>query len=213
MLPRTKDQNKLLMGKIRMRHRLTDYGFTVCTGQLVWNRHKDQLRDKPSERTIPLIWAESVLPDGTFRFKSIRANHKPFFELRENQEHLITKHPCVLVQRTTAKEQNRRLISAILPESFLEEFTNGVVIENHLNIVKSIDGNKISLEVINALFNSRVVDQVFRCISGSVAVSAYELNALPLPDLEYLEMLNYLIKNCRHEEQIEKYIANLYGVS
>jgi hypothetical protein len=30
--------------------RLADYGYAVSTGPLVWNRHKDQLSDRPSVR-------------------------------------------------------------------------------------------------------------------------------------------------------------------
>ena len=38
---------------------------------------------------------------------------------------------CILVQRTTAKEQARRLIAAELPSEFVHQH-RGVVVENHL---------------------------------------------------------------------------------
>lgn len=209
LFPRTKKQQVLLDRAVQMPNRLPKCGFAVCTGQLVWNRHRNQLRDSPNGKTAPLIWAESVLPDGTFRFKSVRPNHKPFLELLPHQEYLVTKEECVLVQRTTAKEQHRRLISAVLPKAFLDD--HGAIVENHLNIVKPIQDTKISLEVISALLNSHTVDQVFRCMSGSVAVSAYELNALPLPDIQDLETLQDFVKSSRGKEEIEAYIGHLYG--
>ena len=44
------------------------------------------------------------------------------------------------------------------------------------------------------LLNSNVVDQVFRCINGSVAVSAYELAALPVPAPEDMNKIERLMK-------------------
>lgn len=196
-----------------MTHRLSDYGYSVSTGPLVWNRHKDQLKTKQGQNRLPLIWAESVLSNGTFRFSTSRKNHQPFFQTKESQEHLIIRKPCVLVQRTTAKEQNRRLIAAVLAEKFFLAHKEGVVIENHLNVIKPVD-NKIflSLEAMTTLLNSQVIDQVFRCISGSVAVSAYELNALPLPEPNEISRLEHLVKNKSTIDVIESYIAKMYGV-
>ena len=81
----------------------------------------------------------------------------------------------MLLQRTTAKEQARRLIAAELPERFVREHRL-VVVENHLNMIRPLDGApKVPPAVVAALLNSEVVDHAFRCISGSVAVSAFEL--------------------------------------
>lgn len=216
LIPRTEKQRVVLERAANMPNRLSHYGFTVSTGPLVWNRHKDQLRSEKSLTCVPLIWAESVLPDGTFRFRSVRPNHKPFFELRGTQEHLLIRTTCILVQRTTAKEQNRRLVAAVLPQEFLERFGSAAVVENHLNVIKPTKGlfPTVALRAVSALLNSQTVDEVFRCISGSVAVSAYELNALPLPDPERLGELDQLISGkCADNQAIEEYIANLYGLN
>jgi hypothetical protein len=54
---------------------------------------------------------------------------------------------------------------------------------------------------------------VFRCISGSVAVSAYELNALPLPDPEQIMQLDSLLQDSHtNGQEAEDFIAHLYGV-
>jgi len=39
----------------------------------------------------------------------------------------------------------------------------------------------VPLAVLARLLNSATIDHAFRCISGSVAVSAYEMENLPLP--------------------------------
>lgn len=57
-----------------------------------------------------------------------------------------------------------------------------MVIENHLNMIKPLHNrHKVTPATLAAVLNGEVVDQLFRCIHGSVAVSAYELEALPLP--------------------------------
>jgi len=215
LLPRNARQHDVLRGAMGMKSRLAHYGLAVATGQLVWNRHKDQLRSTPSARSLPLIWAESILPDGSFRFRALRANHKPYFELRSGQGYLVTAKECLLIQRTTAKEQHRRIICAILPNEFIQKNGAGVVVENHLNIVKQAEGllPAAPLRAVCALLNSQAVDQVFRCISGSVAVSAYELNALPLPDPEQITQLDRLLQDSHtNGQEAEDFIAHLYGV-
>ncbi|HZL00369.1 MAG TPA: hypothetical protein VFC47_10755 [Caulobacteraceae bacterium] len=59
-----------------------------------------------------------------------------------------------------------------MPAAFVERH-GGVVVENHLNMVRAISAPKAPPAVLAALLNSAVVDQLFRCISGSVAVSAF----------------------------------------
>lgn len=215
LFPRNEAQRDVLRGAMRMTSRLSQYGLTVVTGQLVWNRHKDQLRGTPTKHALPLVWAESVLPDGSFRFRALRTTHRPYLELRRGQEHLVTREECLLVQRTTAKEQDRRLVCALLPRQFITRNGGGVVVENHLNIIRPEDGllPRVSLEAVRALLNSQTVDQVFRCISGSVAVSAYELNALPLPDRDDLDGLGRLLRDRSSVQDAETYIARLYGMS
>ena len=157
-----------------------------------------------------MIWAESVRPDGVFSFRAKRRNHKPYFEPKANENWVVTKFPCVLLQRTTAKEQSRRLMAAELPEAFMEEY-GAVVIENHLNMIKPLNGApKVDSAALSALLNSKVVDQVFRCINGSVAVSAYELEALPLPPPEELEEIQLLVNKRASRPVLERAMGRLY---
>ena len=210
LIPRTDQHNKLLGRVTQLPHRLVDYGYTVSTGPLVWNRHKTSLRDTPGEGRYPLVWAESVRPDGAFEFRARKRNHKPYFEPKSKERWVVTDHPCILLQRTTAKEQCRRLIAAELPEQFIEEH-GAVVVENHLNMIKPHNGRpKVSPAVLAALLNSDVVDQVFRCINGSVAVSAYELQALPLPSPQDIEGIEKLVERRASQEALEQAVERLY---
>ncbi|MCY3828665.1 MAG: N-6 DNA methylase [Rhodospirillaceae bacterium] len=211
LMPRTEAQSALLRQVDEMPCRLADYGYTVSTGPLVWNRHKTSLRDRPGTGRYPLIWAEAVRPDGVFSFRAEKRNHKPYFEPKAKERWVVTEFPCVLLQRTTAKEQCRRLIAAELPASFITEH-GAVVIENHLNMIKPLNGApKVALAALAALFNSDVVDQVFRCINGSVAVSAYELEALPLPLPEDVGEIERLVNERANRATLERAVERLYS--
>jgi adenine-specific DNA-methyltransferase len=127
----------------------------------------------------------------------------------DGDEWLVTRKPCVLLQRTTAKEQSRRLIAAELPQSFIQAH-GAVVIENHLNMIRPVTDNPaVPAAIITALLNSSIVDRAFRCISGSVAVSAYELENLPLPDPRELRAL---LGRRTSRESIERACLELYAV-
>lgn len=182
LLPRSAQQASLAKRLRSMPYRLFDYGYGVSTGPLVWNRHKNQFRASACADAYPVIWAESVTSDGRFVWRSEKRNHAPWFApIRPKDDWLIVSRPCVLLQRTTAKEQARRLICTVLPEGFIQRH-RGVIVENHLNMVRALGPSpRVPVGVIAALLGSAVVDGAFRCINGSVAVSAFELEELPLP--------------------------------
>lgn len=213
LLPRTRDDAAILRAVATMPTRLASLGYAVSTGPLVWNRHRRQLRTEQSIDTLPLIWAESVTSDG-FSFKADRRGHVPYFAVESSQPHLVTRTTCVLVQRTTSKEQGRRLAVAVLPQEFLDS-SGGAVVENHLNMVYAPSASvaRVAPMTIAALLSTEAVDRVFRCISGSVAVSAYELNALPLPNLVQLSKLEAALLKDSPKASIERLVSSFYGIS
>ena len=211
LMPRTTAHSKLVLAVEHMPRRLADYGYKVSTGPLVSDRHKPSLRDRAGKGRYPLIWAESVRSDGTFEFRAQKRNHKPYFEPRPEENWVVTDFPCVLLQRTTAKEQSRRLIAAEMPTSFVEQH-GAVVVENHLNMIRPLNGPpSVSPAALAALLNTAVVDELFRCINGSVAVSAYELEALPLPAPEAMAEIERLVKRRAAKTTIERAVRTLYG--
>ncbi|MBP1038005.1 Eco57I restriction-modification methylase domain-containing protein [Serratia fonticola] len=212
LLPRSSADATFLNAIKLMPNRLSDLGYSVSTGQLVWNRFKSQLRTEPTKRSFPLIWAESITSSG-FKFSADRRNHVPYIDVYSDQSHLVTSKQCVLVQRTTSKEQTRRLLAAVLPQDFIDK-SHGVVVENHINMVYSQElFTYVKPETIAAILNSKVVDRAFRCISGSVAVSAYELNSIPLPSVDEMLKIEKLVLSGSSKEKIEKTISKFYGVS
>ncbi|HXQ66590.1 MAG TPA: N-6 DNA methylase [Alphaproteobacteria bacterium] len=214
LLPRSAEQRALTRRLRWMPHRLADYGYRVSTGPLVWNRFKAQFRDQPMVGCLPVIWAESVSSDGRFVWRSEKRNHAPWFALDlPKDDWLVVEQPCVLVQRTTAKEQARRLIAAELPRNFIRQH-KGVTIENHLNMVyTAVPRPEVPTAVIAALLKSAAVDTAFRCINGSVAVSAFELEELPLPGPPVMSKLRKLVLSGAPVEKIEREIAKAYRIS
>ena len=210
LIPRRRDQARLIPRLERLSSRLADWGYQVSTGPLVWNRHKSQLRQYEEPGCAPLVWAEAIAGPGQFVFRAEKKNHSPFIKLLRGDDWLRVDEPCVLLQRTTAKEQRRRLIAATLPLELIDKFS-GVVVENHLNMVRPLNGHpKVSLGAAAAFFNSEIADAAFRCISGSVAVSAYELEALPLPPLGAMEEVERLLAGQSNSVSIERCLRAHY---
>lgn len=210
LLPRTRAQATLAAALARMPHRLADWGYSVSTGPLVWNRYKAQFATRLSRNRYPVVWAESVSAGGRFAWRAEKRDHAPYFEIRPGDEWMIVRDPCILLQRTTAKEQNRRLIAAPLPAEFLAEH-GAAVVENHLNMVRRTVGvPPVAQKTLAAFLNSSAADRAFRCVSGSVAVSAYELESLPLPAPDELTRLNDLVASGAPAAVIEAECARLY---
>lgn len=182
--PRSRADATLVDRLHMMPGRLADWGYRVSTGPLVWNRHKTRLHATAKPRCVPVIWAEAVTQQGQFLLRSARRNHAPWYSPRDNDDPNIVDQPCVLVQRTTAKEQARRLVAAEMPVALIRRFGR-VTVENHLNMIRPIAGRpKVPLPVLAAFLATETADRVLRCINASVAVSASELEAMPLPDPE-----------------------------
>lgn len=173
LIARSPRDAELLQAAVRSGHRLADYQFSVHTGPLVWNRHRSQLRSQPSSGTAPIVWSDAIRAGEPVNYQASRRSHLHLAV--DGMRHLVLEYPAALVKRTTAKEQARRIIAAPFASP-------PAVVENHLNVVTARDVvPKISVEALAALLNSQPVDRLFRSLSGTVAVSASELAALPLP--------------------------------
>lgn len=211
LAPRQPEHVGIIKAATKMPARLSDWGYRVSTGPLVWNRFKPQLRERAVRGALPLVWAEAVTADGRFLFRAEKKNHAPYFKVEAGDDWLVVDQPSVLVQRTTAKEQPRRLIAAELPQEFVDKH-GGVIVENHLNMVRPTPSAKVSAAAVAAALNSDVVDQLFRCISGSVAVSAFELEAIPLPSALDMKNIERLVSKGATRDTLEKALRQIYGL-
>ena len=211
VIARDPDDATLVAAMQSMPTRLADWGFKVSTGPLVWNRAAKigRLHDDAGEGRYPIVWSEAVGSDGRFVLRYAQRAHKAFYEAKEQTKGRgdanLVRSPCLLLQRTTAKEQRRRLIGALMPASLIKAH-GAVAVENHLNMVRpTCDRPAVSLKSLAAFFASGVADRAIRCINGSVALSASELEAMPLPSAGDLT-------EALAEPDPESALRRLYGI-
>ncbi|HWB51463.1 MAG TPA: hypothetical protein VG651_20295 [Stellaceae bacterium] len=100
--------------------------------------------------------------------------------------------------------------AAELPKSFIRKH-QGMIVENHLDIRALGQDPGVSAAVIAALLGSAAVDAAFRCLNGSVAVSAFELEELPLPGPASMARLMRAVERGATPAEVEAIIAAAYG--
>lgn len=215
LLPRHGDLGALAVRLSDMPTRLSDLGFAISTGPLVWNRRKERIVGTPNADAIPILWAECIATDGTFRMDYARRSGRGWFLPEPGRDDaLLVRERVGLVQRTTAKEQARRLVAATMPRSFVNE-NPSFTVENHVNMVRPLAAqSEVHLETITSIFNTEAIDAAFRCVSGSANVSAYELErGLPLPDRKEILSIQRLIQSGAARQDIEGAVGRCYGMT
>ena len=80
ILPRDANDAAVVECMMSMPARLVDWGYSVSTGPLVWNRHKPALHNEPRNGSVPIVWAESVTGSGIFHLKNEQRNHAAFYQ-------------------------------------------------------------------------------------------------------------------------------------
>lgn len=163
---------------------LADYGYRVRVGKVVPTRERERLRDKCEKGAVPLLWASAVRPDGSFAAKGGAHSRNPgWFVAGGELLPYATRGQCVLVQRTSNRDQQRRLNAAAVPTKFLKRHRGrGFVAENHVIILEAVNKKRrVPPSLLAAVLNSRVVNERFATVSGSFSVSAKLLERLILP--------------------------------
>lgn len=158
---------------------LADYGVTARAGYFVWNRERDRLVEKLGrrQRGYPLIWAKNVRLHEDCR-PAGKKNVKADFVTFDDDSAAIIKTAAAVMQRTTNDKQPRRLIAAMVDPAVVEKW-GGFVTENHTIVLTADDPEKLRTAI--ALLNTAAVDQRYRRVSGTAAVSVTLLRQLDLP--------------------------------
>ncbi|WP_295791409.1 Eco57I restriction-modification methylase domain-containing protein [uncultured Microbacterium sp.] len=188
---------------------LSAAGYHASTGPLVWNRRRDDIYARPGKARRVILWGADI--DGGEVRRDISRNAQRYLAIRDDRDAAVMTltEPAVLVQRTTAPEQTRRLVPAELTPEKLQELGGSVVIENHVNVLRpTMLVPLLSRATVARVLATRTLDRVMRCLSGTVAVSSYELAALPLPAAEVLASWEGLVG-----EELELAVAKAYRLS
>jgi adenine-specific DNA-methyltransferase len=163
---------------------LADYGYHARVGKVVPTRERKRLREARGKASLPLVWASDIRPDGTFAFaRSRRPGIASWYDAPPNISY-ATRGPAVLIQRTSNRDQRRRLYAAAVLTSFLDRYQEcGFVAENHVIVLEAVGARPaIAPAILAALFNSGPVNERFSAVAGSFSVSAKLLSRFALPD-------------------------------
>jgi adenine-specific DNA-methyltransferase len=192
LLPRRADDAAVAAAAANFSLRLPDIGYQCSTGPLVWNRRKTDLISQIAPRSAPIIWAADI--DGGSVHRDGFRDGMRYLMLHDNDEQvMILRDAAILIQRTTAPEQYRRLVVADLGATLLQDWGGRVVVENHVNVLRpTIQEPLLQREKLAIVLSTETIDRVMRSLAGSVAVSAYELESIPFPDAKVQSHWNSL---------------------
>jgi adenine-specific DNA-methyltransferase len=164
---------------------LADYGYVTKTGYFVWNREKGRYRTGKTLRKteVPLFWAHNIKPNRNCNPSHSKVGGKTGFVTIEVGNPAIINSDAVVLQRTSNRRQERRLVAGVIRQRDVPG-RRGYVTENHtiLLLPDATRKRRIPLSQLCRLLNSAAVDARFRRISGTVSVSTKALRVLPLPD-------------------------------
>lgn len=172
---------------------LSDYGYRVRVGKVVPTRERKRLHTSRRKGDMPLLWASSIRPDGSFDFEAARrlGNALWYKPPTEGSIAYTSTGPAVIVQRTSNRDQTRRLNAAMVPKRFRDEYKGGFVAENHVIVIEGTDGRPaLPPSVLVKVLNAGATNERFSAVSGSFSVSAKLLQRLALPDPEKVKALD-----------------------
>lgn len=147
---------------------LKDIGYTVKTGSIIWNEHKEKLTNDKNNSTL-LIWASNI-NNGKIIIGYTKG--KPQY-IKNISNDLIIKSRVIVVNRITGSSKDINIKAAIVNE---KEF----ICENHVNVIymsKNANCN-YSLEDIFKALQDKTNIKVMRLISGNTQISKTELERL-----------------------------------
>ena len=211
LLPRAAGEAPLAAALAGLPHRLADWGWQVSTGPLIRDRHAARLFSRPSPGSCPLIEAGAITR-GALRLPH-PSSHALFLAPGPAEEHLLLRRPALLLRRTTSREEARRLVAARLTAADLAAAGGAVAVENHVNVLRPVGTGAPAVPpgLLLAVLGSAAADRAYRCLSGSVAVSAFELEALPLPAPQALAPLEAALGRGAAAAEVDAICAGLFG--
>jgi len=177
------------------KYTLKDLYLKVSTGPVVSFRATKFLSAEFKDNTsmVPLLWMhnlkemDAVWPIHNFKKEpAIKANE-------ESKVLLVPTNNYVLVKRFSSKEQKKRVHAGVLLKSKMKFERIGI--ENHLNYIYKYSGS-LSVEEaygVAGVLNTSIIDIFFRMLNGSTQVNAVDIENLPFPSLENIQLIGKAI--------------------
>lgn len=166
-------------------HTLADLGLTVSTGRVVDFRSREMLHREQVYGAVPMVQA-THLRDGVTQHP-IGAKKPEWFHTdpATAAKLLVPGGTYVLIKRFSAKEERRRVVSAVWRSA------EDVAFDNKLNYVHQ-EGHGLDAQTARGLvvfLNSSQLDSYFRVFSGHTQVNATDLRLMRFPSLDQLRAL------------------------
>jgi Predicted O-methyltransferase len=193
---------------------LNELSINVSTGRVVDFRTASNLRNTPSENTVPLIYP-AHFNNGFLRWPLPTINKPNAIALNESTlKLLVPKGYYVLVRRFSSNEEKKRIIPAIYdPTKFDADF---VGFENHINYYHC-NGQGIPLDLAKGLalyLNSTIVDRYFRQFNGHTQVNVGDLRSLPYPTKAELINMGLLFGDSfPNQQETDQIVNTVLGIS
>ena len=173
---------------------IQDLNIEASTGRVVDFRATEYLQTEPSENSVPLIYPLNF-NDGQIEWPVSSKKPNSIINSKATSELLLDSGFYVLCRRFSAKEEKRRIVSAMYNP--LKTSKDKIGFENHLNVFHS---NLSGLDEgiargLTLYLNSTIIDLYFRVFNGHTQVNASDLRMLRYPSLHQLKLLGKHFKN------------------
>lgn len=164
---------------------LPSIGLKMKTGLTVDFRNREALRDIAEEQAVPLFYSQHI-KDG-----------KVIFPIGKEHEYIVTNQSGLLqpnanylfVKRFTAKEEQRRLQCGVYLARKYPDYSK-ISTQNKINFIGGLkELSECIVYGLYVLFNSTLYDSYYRILNGSTQVNSTEINSMPVPPLESIELL------------------------
>jgi len=198
--------------------------FRILNGGFVWNQHKERLKSAESENTLPLLSSASIgVQRFTFPPPDKRVSKRLFVDATPPLPGPTYKSASILLKRTTPRiMRGRRIVAAMLPDDFLEEYS-AYFAENHVNIILPRQSSTPNYRLLGlcAWLNSRLANFAFGMMNVSSHLSKFDLSLIPVP-ISLLAGLADLVTNSlgspieeqrERLDQIDEHIFRFFGLS
>ena len=170
----------------KFKETLPSIGLKMKTGLTVDFRNRDILRNEKEDGAIPLFYSQHI------------KNGMVTFPISKEAEYVVTEQKglrqanknYLFVKRFTAKEEKRRLQCGMYLAKKFSEY-DSISTQNKINFIDGLttEISECLLYGLYVIFNSSLYDKYYRILNGSTQVNSTEINNMPIPELDIIQML------------------------
>lgn len=165
-----KDLSNLYLGENTTT--ISELNCIVKTGNIVWNQHKELLKDTLNEKNCLLIHSSNIKKNNLIiNTEKTNKIKKQYMVITEQNKNLIITGPYIVINRIVGLDPPKLNI-------YFEKTNKKCFIENHVNYIKGPITNLT--RIYNSLIDSKTITFIKELI-GNTQLSQYELeNIIPI---------------------------------